>query len=74
VDGDDALLVRPETPEALAAAIRRLLEHPELIAQLGEKARETYEKQFTLERFGRDFRAFIDEAMALSSPRQARRE
>ena len=74
VDGDDALLVRPETPEALAAAIRRLLEHPELIAQLGEKARETYEKQFTLERFGRDFRAFVDEAMALSSPRQARRE
>ena len=71
VDGDDALLVRPEEPEALAAAIRRLLEQPELIPQLGERARETYERQFTLDRFGRDLRAFIDEAMALSSPRRA---
>ena len=67
VDGDDALLVRPDAPEALAAAIRRLLEHPELIPRLGAKARETYERQFTLDRFGRDLRAFIEEAMALSS-------
>jgi glycosyltransferase involved in cell wall biosynthesis len=74
VDGEDALLVRPEAPDALAAAIRRLLENPALIQQLGEKARETYERQFTLNRFGHDFRALIDEAMAHSAPRRAQVE
>ncbi len=71
VDGEDALLVRPEAPEALAAALRRLLENPELIPQLGAKARETYERQFTLDRFGRDFRALIDEAISLAAHRSA---
>ncbi|MBA3651194.1 MAG: glycosyltransferase, partial [Chthoniobacterales bacterium] len=71
VDGEDALLVRPEAPEALAAALRRLLENPDLIPQLGEKARETYERQFTLDRFGRDFRALIEEAISLAGHREA---
>ncbi len=71
VDGEDALLVRPESPEALVAALRRLLENPELIPQLGARARETYERQFTLDRFGRDFRALIDEAISLSAHRGA---
>jgi glycosyltransferase involved in cell wall biosynthesis len=71
VDGEDALLVRPEAPEALAAALRRLLENPALIPQLGAKARETYERQFTFDRFGRDFREFIEEAISLSIHRGA---
>lgn len=71
VDGEDALLVRPEAPEALAAALRRLLENPDLIPQLGEKARETYERQFTLDRFGRDFRALVEEAISLAAHRSA---
>ncbi len=71
VDGEDALLVRPEAPEALAAALRRLLENPDLIPQLGEKARETYERQFTLDRFGRDFRALMEEAISLAAHREA---
>ena len=65
VDGQDALLVRPEAPEALAAAIRRLIEDRALARALGEKARATYEKHFTMERFGAEFRELIDEVMAV---------
>jgi glycogen(starch) synthase len=38
VDGTDALMVPPADPQRLAAAITRLLEHPELAARLGRTA------------------------------------
>ncbi|MEY2481743.1 MAG: hypothetical protein QOK24_271 [Verrucomicrobiota bacterium] len=63
-DGENALLVRPEAPDALAAAIRRLLEDPGLVAALGAKARLTYEKDFTIERLGGEFRELIMDAIA----------
>ncbi|PZR71931.1 MAG: hypothetical protein DLM73_14575, partial [Chthoniobacterales bacterium] len=63
-DGDNALLVRPEAPDALAAALRRLIEDPALARELGEKARQTYEKDFTIERLGSEFREWITEAIA----------
>jgi O-antigen biosynthesis protein len=65
VDGENALLVRPEAPDALAAAIRRLIEDRTLTFKLGEGARATYEKQFTMERFGAEFRELIDEIMEI---------
>jgi GT2 family glycosyltransferase len=61
VEGENALLVRPETPDLLAAAIRRLIEDPALASELGKKARETYERNFTMERFGEEFRQLIAE-------------
>ena len=64
VEGENALLVRPEAPDALAAAIRRLIEDPALAGELGEKARETYEENFTMERFGDEFRQLIAEVMS----------
>jgi GT2 family glycosyltransferase len=63
-EGENALLVRPEAPEALAAAIRRLIEDPILVRELGDNARRTYEKNFTIERFGAEFSALMAEAMA----------
>jgi GT2 family glycosyltransferase len=65
VDGQNALLVRPEAPDALAAAIRRLLEDRTLASELGEGARATYEKHLTMERFGAEFRQLIDEVMVM---------
>ena len=37
VEGENALLVRPEAPDALAAAIRRLIEDPALADELGKR-------------------------------------
>lgn len=59
VGGENALLVKPDAPDALAAAIRRLLEDPALAVELGKGARQTYEKNFTMERFGEEFRQLI---------------
>ena len=37
----DALLAPPDDPDALAAAIRRVLDHDDLAERLGSAARET---------------------------------
>ncbi|MBA3832469.1 MAG: glycosyltransferase [Chthoniobacterales bacterium] len=69
-NNENALLVRPESPAALAQAMRRLLEDPGLIPPMAERARASYERQFTIDRLGRDFREFVNEAITLSaSPR-----
>jgi glycosyltransferase involved in cell wall biosynthesis len=46
-DGRTGLLVPPEDPPALAAAIRRVREDPELAASLGRAARSAIEERFT---------------------------
>jgi glycosyltransferase involved in cell wall biosynthesis len=51
-------------PEELATAIRRLIEEPALVAQLGRKARETYDQSFTIERFGAEFSELIRGAIS----------
>jgi GT2 family glycosyltransferase/glycosyltransferase involved in cell wall biosynthesis len=63
-DGENALLVRPEATDELAVAIRRLIETPALVQQLGGAARETYERNFTMERFGPHFVGLIRGAIS----------
>jgi glycosyltransferase involved in cell wall biosynthesis len=63
-DGENALLVRPEAADDLAAVIRRLIENPRLVANLGRKARGSYEENFTIERFGTEFSELIRGAIA----------
>lgn len=72
IDGDNALLVRPEAPGELAEAITKLIKQPELARRLGKNARATYEKHFTMERFGPQFRELIMETLShskISRPR-----
>jgi len=46
-DGETGLLVTPDDPEALAAAIRRVLDDPELGRRLGDAGRERVIRRFT---------------------------
>jgi GT2 family glycosyltransferase/glycosyltransferase involved in cell wall biosynthesis/cell division protein FtsB len=68
-DGENALLVRPESPDELAAAIRRLIEKPALARELGRKARRSYEEGFTIERFGAEFSDLIMETISAAKSR-----
>ncbi len=65
-DGREALLVRPEDPAGLAKAMQRLLDNLDLANELGQNGRATFEKKFTLDRFGTDFCALVNELMAKS--------
>lgn len=47
VDDETGFLVPPEDPEALAAALRRLLHDRDLAARLGDQGRQRVESQFT---------------------------
>lgn len=51
-DGVDAIIVPKHDPEAIAAAITRLLKDPALRAAMGAAGRERYEAEYTIDRWG----------------------
>ncbi|HEX5759217.1 MAG TPA: glycosyltransferase family 4 protein [Thermoanaerobaculia bacterium] len=59
-DGATGLLVPPEDPEALAAALLRLLAEPMLARRLGERAREQVLRRFAWESIGAEVLAFYE--------------
>jgi len=63
-DSENALVVSPENAPELCAAFERLVTEHELIDKLRRNARITYEENFTLDRFGRDFKAMLEEVIA----------
>jgi glycosyltransferase involved in cell wall biosynthesis len=46
IDGVNGFLVPPRNPEALATAMFRFLENPELIVTMGEVSRKLAEERF----------------------------
>jgi glycosyltransferase involved in cell wall biosynthesis len=52
-DGVNGLLVSPDDPRAVAAALRRLCEDPELARRLGAAGRETVARRFDGDRLAR---------------------
>ncbi|MEP7071650.1 MAG: glycosyltransferase [Verrucomicrobiota bacterium] len=67
----DALFIPADDASALADAIIRLVSSAELRFRLGQQGRRAYEKHFTLERFGRDLLAMIEQVIGQPQPTPA---
>jgi len=67
IDGETGLLVPPEDPHALAAALRRALADAELRSRLGEQGRLLVLERFTAEDMTRGFEALYDELLSDSA-------
>jgi glycosyltransferase involved in cell wall biosynthesis len=66
VDGETGLMVPPDNPQALAAALRRLLDDPGERARLGRNARRAVENSFSLEAYVDAIAASLEEAAGLN--------
>jgi glycosyltransferase involved in cell wall biosynthesis len=62
-DGETGLLVPPEDPAALAAAIRRLLADDALRQRLGAQGRQLVRERFTAVRMTRAYESLYDELL-----------
>jgi glycosyltransferase involved in cell wall biosynthesis len=68
-DGETGLLVPPRDPGALAAAVLRLLDHPEERVRMGVEATRRAEAEFSVERMAREHEALY--ASLLERPQVA---
>jgi glycosyltransferase involved in cell wall biosynthesis len=70
-DGEDGLLIRPRDAEALASAIARLLDSPELAARLGHAARakalDVFDEQIIIRRTLDVYRKLLPRARRFSA-------
>jgi glycosyltransferase involved in cell wall biosynthesis len=62
-DGETGLLVPPDDENALAAALRRVLDDRTLASSLGQRARALAAQRFTAERMARAFEDLYDEIL-----------
>jgi len=62
IDGDTGIVVPERQPEALAAALRRVLLDPSLAERLGRSARRTVETKLSLERSVGELRSLFPAA------------
>jgi len=66
--GINALLVPPDQPEALARAIAVLTEDADMRARLGAAGRELVEREFSIDRIGREIVGLYDRLLGRPSP------
>jgi glycosyltransferase involved in cell wall biosynthesis len=67
-DGVSGLLVGTRTPDAVADALRRLLDDSEAAASIGRAGRELVEREFTAEAMSSRIEALLREASQLPRP------
>ncbi|MDQ6809080.1 MAG: glycosyltransferase [Verrucomicrobiota bacterium] len=58
-DGLNALLVPSDNPAALRRAIEKCSDDPDLVRKLGAAGKRTFERHFTIERFGAAFELLL---------------
>jgi glycosyltransferase involved in cell wall biosynthesis len=63
-EGEDGLLVAPGDGDAVAAALERVLAEPGLGARLGQAARATIQREFSLQRMLLDYERLYDEVLS----------
>jgi len=63
VDGETGLLVPPDDPDALAAALRALLDDPERMKLMGLRGRERARQRFTAEAMAARFESLYAELL-----------
>ena len=66
VVGETGLLVPPRDPDAIRKALQRLVDHPELVEQLGQAARQRVEKEFGWPAVARRYLAVYQRVMEMS--------
>jgi glycosyltransferase involved in cell wall biosynthesis len=64
VDGQNGLLVEEKDPPQLASAISRLLQSPQMSAELGAANRSKVESELTWRRIARDVVKVYEQALA----------
>lgn len=70
IDGETGLLVTPESPNELAAAISRLVHDPELASRLARAGRERVRDQFDLRTEGNRLAVLFDATIAARRSRE----
>jgi glycosyltransferase involved in cell wall biosynthesis len=68
-DGSAGLLIPRHDAQALAAAIRELLDNPRRCSEMGHKARARVESRYSVPRFAAAVQALYEELLAIRSPR-----
>ncbi len=70
-DGDGGILVPPGDVPALARVVGQLIADPERVSRLRERARQSYERRFTLDRYVQEIATVLEsELVRLESSRR----
>jgi glycosyltransferase involved in cell wall biosynthesis len=70
VPGETGLLVEPQDPKALAAAVAELLRDPELALRMGTAGRERRRQEFSIEAAARKVEALYEELYAAKTAKR----
>jgi glycosyltransferase involved in cell wall biosynthesis len=61
--GETGLLIPPRDPQALAEALIKLIDNPQLACAMGQKGRLRVEKLFTAQRYAKDVAQILSDAL-----------
>ena len=67
INNSTGFLVEPPTAEALAAKLEALLQEPDELRTVADRAYETWKEKFTLERYRREVLAVMGLTQTLSA-------